>query len=164
MRHTIAASGLFASAAVLARNAFGATPHETVITGPSVSAIAAFTCSRIASGSSPGASSAASSSTEWDRAPGSTVSSARARDRVVGCDVELRALVAHREVWDEMARLLGALALAQPAALRGGVDRDEHRGAVVRVDGRYADGAPVERGVGALFARSEEIRRNPGRG
>ena len=42
-RHTIAASGLFASAAVFARNAFGATPHETVITGPSVSAIAAFT-------------------------------------------------------------------------------------------------------------------------
>ena len=70
----------------------------------------------------------------------------RARDRVVGRDVEFGALVADCDVWDETACLLGALALAEPAPFRRGIDRDEHRGAVVGVDGRYADGAPVERG------------------
>ena len=75
---------------------------------------------------------------------------------MVGCDVEFGALVPHREVGDEAARLLGALALAEPAALRRGVDRDEHRRAVVRVDGGHSDGTPVERGVGVLFARGEE--------
>ena len=80
----------------------------------------------------------------------------RARHRVVGRDVEFGALVSHREVGDETARLLGGLALAESAAFRRGVDGDEHRGPVVRIDGRYADGPAVERGVGVLFARGEE--------
>ena len=80
----------------------------------------------------------------------------RTCDRMVGRDVQLRALGADDKVRDRLPCLSRVLAFSESAPFCGWVDRDQDGAWVVGVGRGDRDGAPVQGWVGRLFARGEE--------